>query len=72
MLSESPWSLNGVGADWSGLGPIMILCLVIGPSSRSVVFHLSVYVALLSARYAFAKQSSHSLSSRYRGVAFDN
>ena len=25
VLSESAWSLDGVGADWSGSGPIMIL-----------------------------------------------
>ena len=39
VLSESVWSLDGVCADWSGSGPIMILWLVIGPNFRWVVFH---------------------------------
>ena len=42
-------SLDEVGVEWSGSGPIMILWLVIGPNFRGVVFHS---LTCLLCRYA--------------------
>ena len=39
VLSESAWSLDGVGVGWSGSGTIIMLWLIIGPTFRWVVFH---------------------------------